>query len=170
MKEFAYPAVIKYDRGDRAYTVEFPDLPGCVTFGETIDEAKVMAQEAISGYLASIFDRGFKIPVPSKMKGKETYPISPESAVLVPILLRKIREEEHLNQTEAAKRLKISYQSYQKFENPKKANPRIKTIEKVFRSFGRDVTFSVSPAGSYAKTLPGVAYKKAYRKAASKKK
>ena len=28
-----YPAVIEYDREDDAYNVSFPDLPGCLTFG-----------------------------------------------------------------------------------------------------------------------------------------
>jgi len=27
MKGFAYPAIIKYDRVDKVYTVKFPDLP-----------------------------------------------------------------------------------------------------------------------------------------------
>ena len=49
MKEFAYPAIIKYDKGDKVYTVEFPDLSGCVTFGETLIEAKEKAKEALSG-------------------------------------------------------------------------------------------------------------------------
>ena len=35
-----YPAVIEYDREDDAYHVSFPDLPGCLTFGNTIDDAK----------------------------------------------------------------------------------------------------------------------------------
>ena len=33
---------------DRSYTVFVPALPGCITFGETIDEAIEMAKEAIS--------------------------------------------------------------------------------------------------------------------------
>lgn len=36
------------------YTVTVPALPGCITFGKTVDEAKAMAQEAITAYLASM--------------------------------------------------------------------------------------------------------------------
>ncbi len=150
MKEFAYPAIIKYDRSDKAYTVEFPDLPGCVTFGETFDEAKAKAEEALSGYLASLFDRGFKIPTPSKIKGKNVYSILPEAAVLVPILLRKVREELHLSQIEAARRLGISYQSYQKLENPNKANPTLKTLQKVARAFGKRFTIRLEDLTEHA--------------------
>lgn len=137
MNKVAYPAIIKYDKEDKAYLVEFPDLQGCVTYGESLSEAKVNAKEALSGYLASIFDRGFKIPVPSRPKGKNIHHISPESTVLVPILLRNVREELKLSQVDAAKRLKISYQSYQKLENPNKANPTLKTLEKVAKAFGK---------------------------------
>ncbi|MEO5656187.1 MAG: type II toxin-antitoxin system HicB family antitoxin, partial [Nitrospiria bacterium] len=36
MTDFVFPAIITYGRSDRAYTVSFPDLPGCVTFGDTL--------------------------------------------------------------------------------------------------------------------------------------
>ncbi|HBI23853.1 MAG: hypothetical protein A2Y48_06045 [Nitrospirae bacterium RIFCSPLOW2_12_42_9] len=151
MKKFAYPAIIKYDRGDKIYTVEFPDLPGCVTFGETLGEAKEKAREALSGYLASIFDRGFKIPAPSKkIKGKNVYPVLPEATVLVPIILRNSREELHLNQIETAKRLGISYQSYQKLENPNKANPTLKTLEKVVKAFGKRLVMKLEDIKEHA--------------------
>jgi len=150
VKNFSYPGVIKYDRKDKAYTVEFPDLPGCVTFGKTLEEAKAKAEEALSGYLASIFDRHFKIPVPSKIKGKNVYLILPEPSVLVPILLRNIREELHLNQVETAKRLRISYQSYQKLENPNKANPTLKTLQKVSKAFGKRLVMKLEDATGQA--------------------
>jgi antitoxin HicB len=150
MKEFTYPAVIKYDKHDKIYTVVFPDLPGCVTYGETLFEAKEKAKEALSGYLASIFDRGFKIPVVSKNRRKGTYPILPDVTVLVPLLLRKSREELHLNQSDAAKRLRISYQSYQKLENPNKANPTLKTLEKVAKAFGKRFVVQLENLGKNA--------------------
>lgn len=49
-----YPAVIEYDRAEHAYNVSFPDLPGCLTFGDTLEEAKDNAREALSAYLESI--------------------------------------------------------------------------------------------------------------------
>ena len=44
------------------YTVTVPTLPGCITFGETIDEALVMAREAIELYLESLRAHGDDIP------------------------------------------------------------------------------------------------------------
>ncbi|MBC7226964.1 MAG: type II toxin-antitoxin system HicB family antitoxin [Thermoflexales bacterium] len=36
------------------YTVTVPSLPGCVTYGETVEEAVEMAREAIELYLESL--------------------------------------------------------------------------------------------------------------------
>ena len=39
------------------YTVIVPSLPGCVSFGETLDEAKIMAKEAIELYVKTLKER-----------------------------------------------------------------------------------------------------------------
>lgn len=140
MKSISYPAKIGYDKEDKTYLVEFPDLPGCLTEGETLEEALNNGKEALSGYLPSIFERGFPIPEPSKVKGKGIYLIEPESEVATPIMLRKMREELKINQIEAAKRLRISYQAYQRLENPARCNPTIKTLEKVAHAFGKHLS------------------------------
>ena len=45
------------------YTVTVPSLPGCVTYGETIDEAVKMAKEAIGLYIETLAAQGEDIPV-----------------------------------------------------------------------------------------------------------
>lgn len=44
------------------YTVSVPVLPGCITYGENIDEALLMAREAIQLYVAELEERGERIP------------------------------------------------------------------------------------------------------------
>jgi antitoxin HicB len=44
------------------YTVIVPALAGCVTFGETVEEAIAMAKEAIEGYIETMIDLGKKVP------------------------------------------------------------------------------------------------------------
>ncbi|MBE8714098.1 type II toxin-antitoxin system HicB family antitoxin [Sphingobacterium hungaricum] len=44
------------------FTVSVPTLPGCITYGENIDEAISMAKEAIELYIEELQDRGEKIP------------------------------------------------------------------------------------------------------------
>ncbi|MFY9643922.1 MAG: type II toxin-antitoxin system HicB family antitoxin [Terriglobales bacterium] len=45
------------------YTAMVPALPGCVTYGRTVDEARDMVKDAISGYIASL--RKHKDPIPT---------------------------------------------------------------------------------------------------------
>ena len=48
---------------DGTYTVIVPSLPGCLTFGDTIEEALEMAKEAIEAYIESLAARGKDMPV-----------------------------------------------------------------------------------------------------------
>jgi predicted RNase H-like HicB family nuclease len=45
------------------FTALVPALPGCVTYGRTLSEARDMAKDAISGYIKSL--RKHKEPVPT---------------------------------------------------------------------------------------------------------
>jgi predicted RNase H-like HicB family nuclease len=62
-----YIALIHKD-SDSDYGVSFPDFPGCITAGNTIDEAKDMAQEALSGHITVMDEFGDKIPEPSNLE------------------------------------------------------------------------------------------------------
>jgi len=135
----SYPALIKYVAEDNSYLVEFPDLPGCLTEGDTLEEAKRNAKEALTGYLASVFERDLKIPGPSAVKGKHIYGIEPEPEVSIPILLRKFRETKRFTQGDVAKVLGISYQAYQRLERPGKSNPTLKTLERLAKVFEKDL-------------------------------
>lgn len=44
------------------YTVLVPALPGCITYGETVDEAIEMAKEAIELYVEELQDHGEMVP------------------------------------------------------------------------------------------------------------
>ncbi|MHA1266988.1 MAG: type II toxin-antitoxin system HicB family antitoxin [Candidatus Helarchaeota archaeon] len=44
------------------YTVIVPSLPGCVTYGENVEEAILMAKEAIELYIESLKAHGETIP------------------------------------------------------------------------------------------------------------
>ena len=58
-----YPAIFIEYNGE--YTVEFPDLPGCVTQGESFDEAYEMAEDAACGWILSSIEDNEEVPSPS---------------------------------------------------------------------------------------------------------
>jgi antitoxin HicB len=47
---------------ERGFTAIVPALPGCVTYGRNLTEAKKMAKDAISGYIESLKKHGEPIP------------------------------------------------------------------------------------------------------------
>ena len=132
-----YPALFEYDEEEKVYNVRFPDLPGCFTYGETIDEAKVMAKEALTGFLQSVDARKIRLPDPLKFEGDEVVNIEPETPVAFAMWLRKQREALGLSQSDVAKKLGIKYQTYQRIESPSKTNPTLKTIMRVEKVFNQ---------------------------------
>ncbi len=42
-----------FTKSDNAVEVEFPDLPGCVTFGDTFEEAYSNAADVLAGWMAN---------------------------------------------------------------------------------------------------------------------
>lgn len=61
-----YPARFKpFSDGSGGYVVEFPDLPGCVTEGKTLQEAIEYGMDAASGWILGELEDGEKIPQPS---------------------------------------------------------------------------------------------------------
>jgi predicted RNase H-like HicB family nuclease len=49
------------------FGVSFPDFPGCVTAGKSLDEARRKAPEALAFHIAGMLEDGEKIPKPSKI-------------------------------------------------------------------------------------------------------
>jgi predicted RNase H-like HicB family nuclease len=62
-----YIALIHKD-GDSDYGVSFPDLPGVVSAGATLDEARQMGAEALALHLEGMTEEGEAIPEPSSLE------------------------------------------------------------------------------------------------------
>lgn len=61
-----YPAVLyPFSDGSGGYVVEFPDLPGCVTEGRTLEEAILMGTDAASGWILDELEEGNCVPAAS---------------------------------------------------------------------------------------------------------
>jgi predicted RNase H-like HicB family nuclease len=61
-----YIAYLHKDRNSD-YGVSFPDFPGCITAGSTLEEARRMAVEALSFHIAGMREDGDPIPQPSTL-------------------------------------------------------------------------------------------------------
>jgi predicted RNase H-like HicB family nuclease len=60
MQKLSYRILLRPEP-EGGYTVIVPSLPGCVTYGKTVREARAMAADAIQAYLASVRKHGEQI-------------------------------------------------------------------------------------------------------------
>jgi antitoxin HicB len=66
MKVLSYRILLRQEP-EGGYTVIVPSLPGCVTYGDTVEEAIEMAKEAIGLYLESLKAHGEEIPTEERI-------------------------------------------------------------------------------------------------------
>ena len=59
-----YPFVVHTDP-DGGYVIVYPDLPGCLSQAETLDEIPDMAEDARTGWIETEYEEGRNIPEPS---------------------------------------------------------------------------------------------------------
>jgi antitoxin HicB len=135
-----YTAKIKKQEG--VYLVSFPEFPNVNTYGDTLEEALDNASEAVNGAIESDFERGFELPEPGKHRGRGYYDIPIHAHIEIAYSLRKLRNGRP--QVEIARKLNVSYQAYQKLENPRKCNPTIKTLEKISAVFGKELKIELA--------------------------
>jgi len=82
-----YYALIRKD-DDSDFGVEFPDFPGCITVGRTLEEAAQLAEEALNFHIDGILEDGEALPDPSPLDNIDA---SGATSLLVPALNRSHR-------------------------------------------------------------------------------
>jgi predicted RNase H-like HicB family nuclease len=60
-----YPIAIEPGTDATAWGVVVPDLPGCFSAGDTMEEALIQAEEAVTAWIETALDAGQAIPQPS---------------------------------------------------------------------------------------------------------
>ena len=63
--KLVYPAIFTPCEDSNGYTVEIPDLPGCVTEGNSLIDAIEMGVDAASGWILDEMEDGNPYPAPS---------------------------------------------------------------------------------------------------------
>jgi len=61
-----YIAFIHPPEGGTSWGVTFPDMPGCVSAGDSFEEAVLNAREALSGHIAALQADGDPVPAPRR--------------------------------------------------------------------------------------------------------
>lgn len=63
-----YPVMIEVGDENTAWSVVVPDLPGCFSAGDTLDEAMAAVEEAAAAWMDAALDAGREIPKPSAIQ------------------------------------------------------------------------------------------------------
>lgn len=118
-------------QSENMFIVHFSDMTNVTTYGTSFDDAKIMAKEALNAVLESDIENGFPVPESTYKDGTEIE-VSPKIAFAIE--LRKARGNR--TQKEVASEAGMTYQQYQRLENPKKTNPTLEMLyrlQKVFK-------------------------------------
>ncbi len=142
--------ITKDDNG--SWLVDFPDCPGCVTFGDTREEAIELAQEALEGWLEANLIHGSVPPRPKRHIGALVV-VPPRLALS--LQLRWLRDEQKLTQAELARKLGVSQQAIAKLEKPD-SNPTIGTVIDMVEALQGvlELTVKPKPQASTNKIVP----------------
>lgn len=76
-----YFALIRKDNGS-CYGVDFPDFPGCISAGDTVEEARIQAKAALDMHVDGMLEDGYRLPVASRLDDILDNPENRESLVL----------------------------------------------------------------------------------------
>ena len=134
-----YNAIIWLETND-TYSVMFPELPGCFSMGDTLNEAKAHAREALNLYLEDTPIKAFDRPMTTynlddykefESDYIEVFPVEVDKNIAFALKLRWQREERGLTQAAMAERLGVRLSAYQRLENPSKSNATLKTIQQL---------------------------------------
>lgn len=117
--KLSYPVCIYPNEFESGYTAVVPDLPGCVTCGDNIQDVFEMAVDAASGWILSELEDRNKVPKASNIKDicADEYPDGFTSMLIldmdayaekygdkavrknctIPAWLNELAEKEHIN-------------------------------------------------------------------------
>ena len=66
--EMSYRMEIVEDKNEGGFVVSYPDLPGCITCGETIEKAVANASDAKKEWIEAALEEGIKINEPDHLE------------------------------------------------------------------------------------------------------
>lgn len=129
------PYTARLKREGKRWLVEFPDAPGCQTFGATKEHALAAASEALEGWLEAHLADGHAPPKPQRRIGQAVV-IDPR--IWIAVQIRWARVDEKLTQAQLARRTGVSQQQIAKVERAG-ANLTFSTVSKVAKALNRSL-------------------------------
>ncbi len=135
-----YPA--KFELEDGCYVVSFRDIPEALTQGYSLEEATEMAEDALQTAMDFYFEDNRPVPMPSQAQEGE-HLISLPLSVWSKVLLLNTMLEQHISQTELAKRLHKPKQEVQRIVDLNHST-KIDTVIDALKALGKQPQLSIN--------------------------
>lgn len=88
-----------HKQSESDYGVSFPDFPGVVTAGETLDEARAMAEEALAFHVEGMIEDGDAVPAPSSLEDVMAEPENRDGVAILVTLKAQSSKSVRINIT-----------------------------------------------------------------------
>mgnify|MGYP006444938429 CR=1 FL=1 len=124
----------KVHEEDNGYWAECLELPECATEGDSLEELKKNAREALNLFLEEPEESPVTFSLPREYSGADVVDIPVDPHIALSVLLRRYRQDNRFTQQEVAEKLGMkNLYSYQRLE--RRSNPRLETLRKLKRVF-----------------------------------
>ena len=138
-----FPARFELDP-EGGYVVTFRDVPEAITQGDTIEEARDMARDALLTAMDFYFEDGRAVPAPSKAKrGEELVALAPSVSAKVELLNRVV--ESKTRPADLARSMGVKPQEVTRILDLQHTT-KIDTLAQAFEALGYELDLSVREA------------------------
>lgn len=139
-----YPANFEPDDEVGGYVVTFRDIPEAITQGDTFEDAKDMAEDALLTSMDFYFEDNRSVPAPSKPLDGEVLIGLPTSVYAKVLLLNELLEQ-RVSQVELARRMGITPQIVTRIVNLHHTT-KVDSISSALHALGKNLILSVQDA------------------------
>lgn len=143
----------KVQKEKEGFSAVCVELKSCHTQGKNLEELKANMHEALNLHLSEPEDSTVVFPLPKRMAGKNIVEVDVEPGVALAMLIRQTRLKKNMTQHQMKDMLGIkNLSNYQRLEDPKRANPELKTLAHILKALPEVNPSEVFPRGTKAQT------------------
>jgi antitoxin HicB len=143
MRTFVFHAV--FEPGDSSgIVVSFPDVPEAITQGETMADARSMAEEALGLALLSYPVRGQPLPR-AKARGQDMVPVAVAPDVAAKLAVLEAFNEAGISKSELARRLDKDEKEVRRILDPRHPT-KLPALTEALRTLGKRLVVAVEKA------------------------
>ena len=128
--------------GEGGFVVRIPDVPGVVTQGDNIADAREMAVDGLELLLSSYIERGDELPEIKTKRARHSAWVEPSALAQMKLALYLEFRKSRLSKTELARRMGIVKQQVDRLFDLQHSS-RVEQLEMAFAALGKSLTISV---------------------------